>query len=551
MTTKAPTGAGPDLIRGHRIRFLPQRQGFDATVPLFYEAPSGDPDHLEVWCYTDRLSYAPGDFVAIHLSSSAARVRIEIVHDALAPRTVYAAEVTAPGLHALPDDFLANGCNWPCAHTWRVPDETPSGFYLLIATATAADGEVRIQEHGFFVRRRANAPKAPILLVAATSTWIAYNDWGGGNNYISQFAPDGLPFSPRLSWQRPFGRGMLRIPRGAPRKTDPYGKSPGSLIRYPPIEFAYTRGYCKWYSSAGWALFERPFAHWAERAGFRLDFATQADLHQDPALLEGYTCVAFVGHDEYWSWEMRDRVEAYVDAGGRVARFAGNFMWQVRLEDHVQISFKDFAPALDPEAADPASRRIAAHWAHPRVARPGAETFGLNGEQGVYALAGGMMAHAPGGFTVYRPEHWVFAGSGLGYGDMFGAQARIFGYEVDGLDYTFRDGLPTPTFADGARPDIEIIAMGLASNTEPASEGPWDVRYYGDAAPPTAALRYGSTAPDRLDAARRGSGMIVTYRRGAGEVFHAGSCEWVAGLDADDPMTSFVTRRVLDRYTSR
>ena len=30
---------------------------------------------------------------------------------------------------------------------------------------------------------------------------------------------------------------------------------------------------------------------------------------------------------------MRDRVDAYVDGGGKVARFAGNFLWQTRLSD--------------------------------------------------------------------------------------------------------------------------------------------------------------------------------------------------------------------------
>ena len=41
---------------------------------------------------------------------------------------------------------------------------------------------------------------------------------------------------------------------------------------------------------------------------------------------------------------------------------------------------------------------------------------------------------------------------------------------------------------------------------------------------------------ENLDKVKRGNGMIVNFQRGKGEVFHAGSCEWVAGLlrqDAD------------------
>ena len=40
-----------------------------------------------------------------------------------------------------------------------------------------------------------------------------------------------------------------------------------------------------------------------------------------------------------------------------------------------------------------------------------------------------------------------------------------------------------------------------------------------------------ATASDaNLDKVKRGNGMIVNFPRGKGEVFHAGSCEWVAGL---------------------
>ena len=35
-------------------------QGFDATIPHFYEAPMDDPDYLEVWCYTQALSFEAG-----------------------------------------------------------------------------------------------------------------------------------------------------------------------------------------------------------------------------------------------------------------------------------------------------------------------------------------------------------------------------------------------------------------------------------------------------------------------------------------------------------
>ena len=69
-----------------------------------------------------------------------------------------------------------------------------------------------------------------------------------------------------------------------------------------------------------------------------------AQLAAKIALLVSFKGVmVFVGHDEYWSWEMRDAVDAYIDSGGHCARFAGNFFWQIRLEGSagdVQVCYK-------------------------------------------------------------------------------------------------------------------------------------------------------------------------------------------------------------------
>ena len=43
-------------------------------------------------------------------------------------------------------------------------------------------------------------------------------------------------------------------------------------------------------------------------------------------------------------------------------------------------------------------------------------------------------------------------------------------------------------------------------------------------------------------------GAIVHFRKGRGKVFHAGACDWVAGLTRSDPMVEQVTRTVLRRF---
>ncbi|OJY36946.1 MAG: hypothetical protein BGP06_14080 [Rhizobiales bacterium 65-9] len=518
---------------------------------IAYERPLEDPSYPEIWCYADRLSYKPGDEVCVHASATTPSFELAIWRDGPEPRLISRHELSAP-LTPLRGDFIASGCDWPVVLRWPVPHDLPSGFYLMLARAEM-NGVVREQEHGFFVRSGAPGRDAKILLVAATSTWTAYNDWGGANHYIGHNVPGGFPFAPRLSTQRPFARGLIFSPVGAPRKPHAFRVERGAVPRYPPIEFSYTRGLSKFYSNAGWATYERPFCVWAERNGYRLDYATQTDLHYDEELLAPYDCVVLVGHDEYWTWEMREALDHYVTAGGHVARFGGNFFWQVRLEDggRTQVCYKELAGTHDPLLGTSAQRRVTACWEDELVDWPGARSLGLNGAYGIYAHVGGQAPRASGGFTVYRPEHWAFAGTDAYYGDILGGDSRIFGYEVDGLDFTFRDGLPYPTFSDGAPPSVEILAMGLAYNTEALRGARGEISYYGDTAPQLARLRYREDTPEARERASRGSGMIVSFSQGRGAVFNAGSCEWVAGLHAADFQVEQMTRNVLDRFSGR
>ena len=132
---------------------------------------------------------------------------------------------------------------------------------------------------------------------------------------------------------------------------------------------------------------------------------------------------------------------------------------------------------------------------------------------------------------------------------MLGAGSRVFAYEVDGLDYVVRDGLPYPASGSQVPDGLEILALGLASNREVARAVDSDELFLGsDDAAYRAEILYGKVNEQTLARAGRGSGMIVAFRKGRGEVFHAGSVEWVAGLLRRDAQVERVTRNVLDRF---
>jgi hypothetical protein len=525
----------------------------EAVLGHYYEQPGMDGAAGEIWAYSDRLSYAAGDTVTLMVSSTVPRYRLEVARDGARVETVLVQDGLAARWQDTPNQCSVVGCGWQASHSFPIPADWPSGAYRITLRADGPLGPI-LGHHLFILRPAAGRRPGRILQIAATGSWTAYNTWGGSNHYQGITGPGRNQYAPAVSLDRPWARGFTVLPPEAPRVplriTLPLATSP----RYPHMEWAYATGHSKKYASSGWASYDSHFFRWAEAAGYAVDLASQHELHFDPAILDGYDCVVCVGHDEYWTWEMRDAIDGYVDRGGRAARFAGNFMWQTRLEENGrrQVCYKYRARAEDPLYGTAGQARTSTSWEAPEVGRPGAQTFGLNATRGLYAGWGGCAPRGARGFPVYRPEHWAFAGTGLYYGDVLGADAQIFGYEVDGVDYVIRNGLPEATGEGGAPDGMQILALGLSSLIEENADVPAGDRYLGDADARFAAeTLVGATDAAAIDRVKRGCGMIVNFRRGQGEVFHAGSCEWVAGLLRQDPIVARVTANVLDRYLQR
>jgi hypothetical protein len=508
----------------------------------------------EVWCYTDRIAYPQGALARLCVSSTVRELRLEVVRDGGSERTVLEREVRDAAWQETPEQCAVDGCGWQPTLEFRIGEEWPSGAYRITLTARGPTGNNLEAQHLFIVRPPAGPKPQRILQVAATGSWTAYNTWGGSNHYQGITGPKRNQYATTVSLERPWCRGFVVLPSGAPRVPLEVEPPPGAAPRYPHMEWAFATGHSNKYTSSGWASYDRHFLQWAERAGFAVDLASQHELHFNPEILDGYACVVFVGHDEYWTWEMRDAIDAYVDRGGHVARFAGNFMWQTRLEreGRAQVCYKYRARAEDPvyRSGDPS--RTTGSWEARESGRPGALTFGLNATDGLYAGWGDCAPRGVRGFPVYRPEHWAFAGTGLCYGDLLGSAGHAFGYEVDGLDYLIRGGLPEPSATSGAPPGLTILALGISSLKEERRDVPLDDRFLSDDdAKYVAEIRLGDAGEAAVERVKRGAGMIVNFARGRGEVFHAGSCEWVAALSRGDPMIERVTANVLARYLAR
>ena len=249
---------------------------------------------------------------------------------------------------------------------------------------------------------------------------------------------------------------------------------------------------------------------------------------------------------------MRDRIDAFVDRGGGLARFGGNFLWQVRLspDGHTQFCYK--IPDADPEsAANP--RRATTVWDYLPIDRPAAATMGLTGMSGIYNRYGVAAPRSSGGFTIYRPYHWAFEGTDLYYGDLLGGTpVNLATFELDAVEYTFHRGLPYPTFEDGAPETLEILAMAPAVYGEEDRFG-GQVPLNGKIEELTAVLHAlgDQIAAHYHEVEGRGAGMIASFTRGKGEVFNGGSTEWPRALELRDPFVARIVANVIDRFSER
>ena len=502
--------------------------------------------------YADRQSYAAGEVVEVHCSSRVPTITASVARVGRERVEVWRREGIAVGEHPFPDDAYAVGCGWPVAFSVDVDTAWPSGFYEVSLQAEGAVGEVARAE-AFFVVRSAPTSATDAIVVLATNTYNAYNQWGGRCLYSDAV---------KVSFDRPVERGYLRRP-AAPDEA-PYDGRVASLPDQPDEEHLQLQQYLAdhdyplWCASSGWHNWERRFVQWAESEGFTLDYAVNSDLEFHPEVLDGRRLMLSIGHDEYWSWAMRDRVDAFVEGGGLWAIFSGNTcFWQVRYEDdgRTMVCYKSRATSEDPVVGTGDGHLVTSTWSLPSIGRPEAQTIGLSFTRGGYARVGQATPRSSGGYSIHRPDHPVFAGTDLRYGDVLGGSSRIVGYEVDGCELTMVHGDPVPTYGDSTPAGLEVLATAparLLSITPTSSEVPKAL--WASADPPgdlegVAITLFGSSSPENIARIAHNHAVMGTFSKGQGRVFNAGTTDWCYGLDRDalvQKVTGNILRWLID-----
>lgn len=460
--------------------FLGTAHAIDAGRSLYIEG------------YANEISYAPGDELALHLSTTSPTYDIEIARLGK-ERVVVSTESNLEGglEYAVPETASSHGCGWPIAYRKQIPSDWKSGYYEVVMRIRDKGGKytqwnTRTAESTcYFVLRSAEPGKnAKILLQLSTHTYNAYNNWGGSSLYGFH------------------GRAGLQGHQVS------YHRPPRSL-------------FSRW---------ELPFIAWAEENGYAIDYATNHDLELRPKIVKPYQLVLSIGHDEYWSAPMRDTIENFAAAGGNVAFFSGNTCcWQVRWEAETNslLCWKQWFN--QDELYSSTSEKtplLATLWGHHLIGRPENEMTGVGFLHGGYHKSHGQLMDGSGAFTVHRPDHWLFTGTELKQGEEFGGKDSIVGYECDGCEIEWREGHPFPTHRDGTPKTFTILG------TAPAKWAPGDSWWYEE-----------WPGPDHS-----GHAVLGLYTtEGGGTVVTTGTTDWAHGLKGKDPAVEQITRNVLDR----
>jgi hypothetical protein len=484
---------------------------------------------LEAYCWP--RSVAPGEPVGLHVSTDAGVFDITVTRDGAEQTEIWRSSGVPAGHHPTPKDASANGCGWPVAVQIPVGD-WPSGYYAVTVSAGGERAEAFL-----VVRAHAGAPTAPILFVLSTSTYDAYNDWGGPSLYTG---------GTQVSMLRPMLPGFLTKPEPHRRKAQPHPDREALWF----FEWAEPLGLSVWSGGAGWWNWERAYLHWAERNGYRMDVAISTDLETVPGLLDGYRLFTCAGHDEYWSWGMREALDRHTEGGGNAAIWSGNTCyWQVRF-DHEAATMTSFKYRCDedPILATHDTHLLSGPWSDRRVGWPETRTIGLTFTRGGYSRYGLGVPRASGAFTMQRPEHWLFEGTGICYGDALGLEHAIVGYEVDGCAMTTgRDGLAVPTHEDGAPETLEILAVAPA-RLWAQHEQPSRYAHEPGELENTAEALWGADWHQHVHEIANNHAVLATFTTpGGGTVVNAGVTDWAYGLE--DPTVDRITRNALERLS--
>ncbi len=397
----------------------------------------------------------------------------------------------------LPDgDFTQGGVRWnndgyPSPPVVEAPER--SGLYYLWAKTPSG------KSFSFPWVVAPAAPRARVAVLASTNTWNAYNNFGGRSNYVNS---DRLPGTPVVNSRQDLDRyndltpfGTWKYPDDAYRPLSFDRPEPGNHLFNDPEVTAPVQGRVQCGLAPGeWRLYG-----WLERENIDYDLYGEAQLHDGTLPLDAYRVLILAVHPEYWTREMYLSVKSWVfERGGRLMYLGGNGLnCEVTLSSEGTMRCLTHLRSLEGEMGGRSADGTVEYESRMhRTLESEAKLLG------VVCTSAGIMTAAP--YRVLDAGHWIFDGTGVANGDLFGAE-------------TLHERVPGG-------------ASGHETDKRSASS------------PPGTLLLAKGTNPDD-----GGSEITLHETASAGAVFAVGSITWVSAL-FPDRVVSAITGNVLRRF---
>ena len=367
-----------------------RRENTSAGTADWAIAKNGGGDLHHVEGYALSTTVRPGEDVIIAASSDAAPATLTWdvfrlgYYQNSGARKIFSGGPAVLGAQALCPMVPSTGlvaCGWSESFRIHTQSDWIDGVYLVKMTRN--DGYQSYVP--FFVRDDSRA--STVVVGIPTATWAAYNSWGGDSLYDGAANSRGRAY--QVSYDKPYRR----------------DKGAGHLIRN-----------------------ERHLIKWVEAQGLDITYATDEELDRDPNILSNAKILILPAHDEYWSSQIRSRVEAAVASGTSLALLGANAgYWQMRLDNasdgrtrRVITCYKGDALTVDP--VGPQSPLLTGQFRLAPVSRPENALFGV------------MFNHHYNQFgfptVITDVSHWAMQATGFAVGDTL---PRAGGYEIDEL----------------------------------------------------------------------------------------------------------------------
>ncbi|HWA99188.1 MAG TPA: N,N-dimethylformamidase beta subunit family domain-containing protein, partial [Pirellulales bacterium] len=182
---------------------------------------------------------------------------------------------------------------------------------------------------------------------------------------------------------------------------------------------------------------EYPLCYWLEQHGYDVTYCSNLDMIDPQCALRARTFVS-VGHDEYWDLRQYQACKAAIDRGTNAMFLSGNSVCWVT----------PFSPSSRGAANRIITRAGRYGGIHPddsqlmqNIEYPteGPTEKLLIGARTINPFNGG------GDWIVTKPEHWIFAGTGMKHGDCV---RGLVGWEFHGDPADL--------------PGLEVVAEGIA-----------------------------------------------------------------------------------------